>query len=215
MASIQRIGVAEQIAAGARISQPQAAGRVLARGLRSLARPSSMLLLCIFSFSSSGRTMTVGDGGYGRETWTRVLDVVPPDTKLKDVRAGRSRPICAMKRSSSPSDAKTKALGGLVRSRSTSRPPNLRQKAVLGRKTVYVSLAVAIALHRPAAMAVAGGGRRRLGRGHIRGCSTLSSQSRNALPHLPAGAVALLVTGPRFLGSSARWPACFRPRNWP
>jgi hypothetical protein len=31
--------------------------------------------------------MTVGDGGYGRETWTRVIDVVPPDTKLKDVRA--------------------------------------------------------------------------------------------------------------------------------
>ena len=46
-----------------------------------------MLLLCIFSFSSSGTTMTVGDGGYGRETWTRVIDVVPPDTKLKDVRA--------------------------------------------------------------------------------------------------------------------------------
>ena len=29
----------------------------------SLARPSSMLLLCIFSFSSSGTTRTVGDGG--------------------------------------------------------------------------------------------------------------------------------------------------------
>ena len=28
--------------------------------------------------------MTVGDGGYS-QVWTRVLDVVPPNTKLKDV----------------------------------------------------------------------------------------------------------------------------------
>ena len=35
-----------------------------------------------------------------------------------------------------------------------SRPPNLRQNAVLG-QTVHVSSAVAVAVHRPAAMAVA------------------------------------------------------------
>jgi hypothetical protein len=45
-------------------------------------------------------------------------------------------------------------------------PPNPRQNAVL-RQTVHVASAVAVAVHRPAAMAV-GWGRRRLAHGHIR-----------------------------------------------
>ena len=148
-------------------------GRVFALAI-ILARPSSMLLLCICT------TMTVGDRGYGRETWTRVLD--DGAARYETQRCLGSRPICAIKRSSSPSDAKTKALGWLVRSRSIPRPPNLRQKAVLDRQTVHVSLAVAIALHRRAAMAVAGRGRRRLGHGTFADAAPLSSQSRNALP---------------------------------
>ena len=50
------------------------------------------------------------------------------------------------------------------------RPPNIRQNAVLARQTVHVSLAVAVALHRPAAMAVAGAARARPR--YSRGCST-------------------------------------------
>src|SRR4029077_17749891 len=74
-----------------------------------------------------------------------------PLVKLRNSALG-SRSICATKRSSSPSDAKAKAMGWLVCSRSTPRPPNLRQNAVLDRQTVHVSLAVAITLHRRAAM---------------------------------------------------------------
>ena len=48
------------------------------------------------------------------------------------------------------------------------RPPNLRQNAVLARQTVHVSLAVAVALHRPAAMAVAGAAKAARPRVHSR-----------------------------------------------
>ncbi|NDB67892.1 MAG: hypothetical protein EB015_07790 [Methylocystaceae bacterium] len=36
-------------------------------------------------FSSSNTTMTIGDGVFGPETRMRVLDLVPPNTKLRDV----------------------------------------------------------------------------------------------------------------------------------
>jgi len=52
------------------------------------------------------------------------------------------------------------------------RPPNLRQNAVLGGQTIHLSLVAAVALHRPAAMAVAGVGTLSNGRrcvpGHLR-----------------------------------------------
>ena len=56
-------------------------------------------------------------------------------------------------------------LGGLLavdplsnKPRPCSRQPNLRQNAVLGGQTIHLSLVVAVALHRPTAMAVAGVG---------------------------------------------------------
>jgi hypothetical protein len=39
----------------------------------------------IWAFSQSDTTLKIGDGGFGPETWLRVLDMVPPDTKLTDV----------------------------------------------------------------------------------------------------------------------------------
>src|SRR6185295_19878809 len=70
----------------------------------------------------------------------------------------------------------------------TPRPSNFRQNAVLGGQTVHVSSAVAVALHRPAAMALAGVGTPKgRPRVHSRMQHQLTSKSRNVLPSLRGG----------------------------